>query len=457
MRPPPGPPDSRPVLARLVDLAAPIVGLNVLNVLALAVDTAMCGRLPNAEPALTGLGFAVQIAFLLMVAMMGLTVGTVATVARAHGAGHQDRVQHVLVQASGFTIALSLLVAVGGNAAAPSLLRLLGASGDAYDGALLYLRPILLGTVFSYLNILYAAVLRGVGNTRLPFFVVAVANVINVVLNYGLILGNWGLPALGLQGAALGTIAAQGFAACTLAALLGRGVQPGLCFPLAVRKPDLDLGRTLFRIGAPAAADMVVINAAFLSIIGMLGRLEPTAVAAHGIGLRVQALAFVPGMSIAQATGALVGQALGAGRVEEAKAIARSAVLLSCGVMSTLGAVLLAGAYPIVGLFDIPRDAQLAELSVLWMRMLAYGFPLVGMTIAFGGMLQGAGDTKTPLRINLVATFLLQIPLSWALGFPAGLGPMGVWMAFPLSFLLRSAAMVVVYRRGRWARVGAEA
>ncbi len=106
------------IARRLLALALPIIGLNVLNVLALAVDTAMLGRLPGAEVALTGLGFAAQLIFLLMVAMMGLTVGTVAFVARAHGAGQRDRVVHILHQSSQLTAALGLAVAAAGNLAA---------------------------------------------------------------------------------------------------------------------------------------------------------------------------------------------------------------------------------------------------------------------------------------------------------------------------------------------------
>jgi len=111
-----------------VTLAWPIVGLNVLNVLALAVDTAMCGRLENSENALAALSYSTQVIFLLMVAMLGLTVGTVATVARAHGARHDERVNHVLVQSSQLTVMLAIAIAVIGNILAPQILTLLGAT-----------------------------------------------------------------------------------------------------------------------------------------------------------------------------------------------------------------------------------------------------------------------------------------------------------------------------------------
>ena len=106
----------RSIVARLWSLSLPVIGLNVLNVLALAVDTAMCGRLPEHEAALTGLGFATQIVFLLLVAMLGLVVGAAALVSRAHGAGDVERVEHVLLQSTQLTVLLGLGAGVSGTA-----------------------------------------------------------------------------------------------------------------------------------------------------------------------------------------------------------------------------------------------------------------------------------------------------------------------------------------------------
>ena len=130
------------------------------------------------------------------------------------------------------------------------------------------------------------------------------SNALNVGLNYLFILGGAGFPALGLTGAALGTGLSQLAAVAVLTLLLARGAEPALQVRPRLARIDRALMSDLIRIGAPASADILILNAGFLSIVGMLGRLDPLAVAAHGMGLRVQALAFVPGMSISQAIGA---------------------------------------------------------------------------------------------------------------------------------------------------------
>lgn len=443
----------RTITRQLLDLAAPIIGLNVLNVLALVVDTAMCGRLPNADVALAALSFAIQMLFLLMVAMMGLTVGTVAMVSRAHGAEDDERVEHIISQATVMTLVLGVLAAILGNVFAPTIISALGASDAALAVALEYLRPLLMATALNYLMILYAAILRGVGNTRLPFMIAIGSNILNVGLNYGLILGNYGMPQLGVFGAAIGTMSAQTFGAVGLMWAVHRGA----IREVALRIPDhLDrpLITSLVRIGFPAALDMVILNAAFLSIVGMLGRIDEAAVAAHGVGLRIQALAFVPGMSVSQATGAMVGNALGAGNIAQARAVLRSSVGLCTVIMSLLAVTIILLVEPIVTIFDVEQGGDLWTYSIMWIELLGYVMPVVGVYIAFVGLLQGAGFTNISLRINIIATVFFQIPLSYILGFTFGLGAWGVWVAFPLGFGIKAGLGYLAYRKGEWEHVG---
>ncbi len=442
------------LFSKLVRFAAPIVGLNVLQVLALAVDTAMCGRVENADLALTALGFSTQVVFLLMVAMMGLTIGTVALVARAFGANDHDRVNHILKQSSIFTVILGVVVGGIGILAGPSVLSALGASPPAVELGMGYLTPLLCGATFNYLTVLYGAVLRGVGNTRIPFFVALGANAVNVVVNYALILGNFGMPALGVEGAAIGTLCSQVISVVVLLGLIRRGFVPPLRFSFSLPSIDVGLARTMFRVGTPAALDMVILNAALISIVGMLGRVDEIAVAAHGVGLRVQALAFVPGMSISQATGALVGQALGAGSIDEAKRALRASIVLCTGIMSALAAAIIFAALPIVELFNVQPGTELADYSVMWMELLGYGMPLVGVYISFVGLFQGSGATRLSLGINTVTTLAFQIPSAYVFGFVFDLGAWGVWASFPAGFIIKVLLATVIYKRETWAVVG---
>ena len=146
------PPVSESLGRRLIALALPLIGLRVLQVLTLAVDTAMCGRLPNSDAALTALGYASQVVFVLLVAAIGLVVGTVALVSRAHGAGDADRVRYVSHQAVTLMLGFGVLSATVGVAVAPAILRLLGASEATNALAMEYLEPSLIGASFYYIT-----------------------------------------------------------------------------------------------------------------------------------------------------------------------------------------------------------------------------------------------------------------------------------------------------------------
>ena len=450
----PPPSNSKSIPSQLFSLALPIIGINVLAVLMLAVDSALCGRLPESEQALEALGFAVQVVFLLMTAMLGLMVGTVALVARAYGAKSLDRVNELLVQASQLTVLVGVGVGILGAIFAELILRGLGAKPAVAALGAEYLRPLMLGTPFFYLGLLYAGVLRGVGNTWIPFVCALIANVVNALLNYMLVLGNLGAPSLGVTGSAIGTVVAQFLNVVILVAVLRRGVIAGIKLPLVPRAIDKALARDMFKIGWPAALDMLVLNAGFLTVIGMLGQLDGILVAAHGLGMRVQALAFVPGLGIAQATGAMVGQALGAGDIPRARAVTRSAMVLCSAMMWFLALMIVIAAHSLVTIFDVDEGTQLEIYAVEWMRLLGLAMVPAAINIALVGMLQGAGATRVSLRINIWTTLLVQIPLAALLGFGLGLDEFGVWMSFPLAFVAKASATYLAYRGENWAVTG---
>jgi putative MATE family efflux protein len=311
----------------------------------------------------------------------------------------------------------------------------------------------LLGTPLWYLGSLYAGVLRGVGNTRIAFVCALVANVVNAVLAVVLVLGYFGLPRLGVFGAALATVIAHGTNFALLYRALRR-VLPKVERPAGARLVDKTMIGDLFRIGWPAALDMLIMHAGFMAALAMLGRIDQVTVAAHGLGMRVQAFVFMPGGAIAQATAALVGQALGASDVARAREVARTAMVLCFGMMSALAIALAIGASPLLSVFDVPEDSALADHAVTWLRILCLALVPNAINVALFGVLMGSGSTRTSLRINLVTMVMLQIPLAGILAFALDLGAVGVWASFPIAFLVRVALYSNAYRQGTWAVTG---
>jgi Na+-driven multidrug efflux pump len=245
--------------------------------------------------------------------------------------------------------------------------------------------------------------------------------------------------------------------ACNVVALmvmLRRGAIPDVRFSLRPRRIDRGLAVELYRVGWPAALDMLVLNAGFIAALGMLGRIDEDAVAAHGLGLRIQGLAFVPGLGVSQATAAMIGQALGAGDVERARRIARASMLLCVTIMGLIAFTIMITASPIVTIFNVSPDEPIGFYAIEWLRLLGLAMVPAGVNLALTGAFQGAGATRTSLWINFTTTIGLNIPVGILLGFGFGMGETGVWLSLPLVAVIRVTVFYAVFQRERWAVVG---
>ncbi len=441
----------------LLRLAAPVVGLNLMTVLSLFVDNAMCGRLENNEIVLAALGYATSLVFLALVAMMGLSVGTVAMVARSIGSDNKERASEVLRQSLVLTVGISTLVAVVGIVLGPALLDIMGAEKETSRLAMSYLKPVFACTVFYYLNILFGATLRGTGNTLTPFAIAVVVNLLNMLINYGLIFGAWRLPRLGIAGAGYGTVISYCVGVLIYIGYLRWSPNRPVTIHRLRAKLDKPLLRQILLVGFPAALDMVVFNIGILAIVRMLSFFGDPVVAAHSVGFRVSGVAFVPGLSVSQAAAAIVGTALGAKDTQKAKDTLGAAVSLCLLIMTTLAFFTTFFAPNIVAIFDIDPTSESFTPAVTWIRILGICMPIFGVHIALNGLFQGAGATWITLRINVLVTLLIQVPLSAILGFVFGLGPAGVWAGFPLAFTVKMFVLGWLYKKESWIKLGKDA
>lgn len=446
---------SKGTLREVARLALPVALLNLLGVLTLFVDILFCSRLDESEAALTALSFSAQIIFLIQVPMLGFSVGSAALISRAYGARAKGRVASLTRQSLQGAVVIAAITALSSPITLPAIVGTLGAEGRAYDLALDYLFPLFAGIVFYFIQTLSFSLFRSTGDTRLPLLLGLVVNGLNIPLNFILIYGQFGLPGFGVKGAAYGTVLSQACGVIITLILIRRGALGGIPVSLRPSRFEPDFLRDIFRLGAPAALDLLLVNLSFLTMIFFLGRIGPEAVAAHGIGHRVQSLAFVPGLGIAQAVGALVGNFLGADNKEGALRITRSGIILATLLMGSIGACLTLGRAELAELFSIERGSELFALTTLWIMILGGTLPIIGANVALIGALRGAGATFSSLLINMIGTLIFQIPLLY-IGAQLD-GARGIWLSFPIAYFCRTMVTIWIFRRGNWAKTGIQA
>jgi putative MATE family efflux protein len=446
----PGASRDRPLRAETQEvaaLAAPIVASHLLTWASGFANVYMLSRL-GAE-AVAGLGMANQIAMMVVILVFGITTGTMALVARARGAGDAAAASHVLRQALLLALLQSAVIGVAGAALAPWLLRALGAQGAAAEAGTLYLRILLIGMACTAIDFTLASTLRGVGDSMTPLRINAAVVALNIAGTALLVFGPGPFPALGIAGAAASSIGARAVGAGWAWARL-RGGRSGFQWQPGPWTPDRETIRRILNIGVPSAVEVFVRSGSSVALMGVVARSGPgtAAVAAHTIGLQMEAFSRLPSLGIGTAATALVGQRMGAGDPRAAERAGWLASAIGVALLSALGLAMLLLAGPLSRLFS--DDPATARLTADYLRTLALAQPLYALGMVLANALRGGGDTRYPMWGALVSGWIFLIPAAWLTGVHLGWGPRAVWLAQALSYAVLAVALTWRFRGGRW-------
>ncbi len=431
------------------NLAWPVIVANFLQTLATTVDILLVGHLPNGEVAIGAVGLGAQIFFVAYSAVFAISTGTIALVARFTGAGDRREANHAFKVSLALGLMLSVPVALGGILFARQLVGLFGAGPEVVDSGTTYTSTLFYSIPFLFVNILSTSALRGAGDTRTPLYMGGLVNVANAGINYNLIYGRLGLPALGVQGAAIGTDIAYAVGAGLFLFVFLRGRRFLSLREDTGRGPlDFAMGRRILRIGAPAAAESLLLQVGFTIWIVFVTGFGTTALAAHLVGMRINALAFMPGFGYSVAATALVGQNLGAELPGQAERSARESIKLAVGTMVALAFGFAVFAEPLMSLFT--PDPDVIALGALWIRIYALGMPAFGIFFTVDGALRGAGDILWPVLTSTGGLLLIRLPLAYLLGDLLFHSVLWVWIPMVIEYYIRSSVIYARFASGRW-------
>jgi len=429
---------------RVLTLAGPVIGENLLQTMLGIVDTVLVAALGTV--ALAGVGAALQVIYVLTGALSALSVGASVLVAQAVGAGDLGAAGGRARQALVWSLLISLPIAALGVPLTPALVALFNLPGDVAAVAREYL-GVTMGSVGALtLMLLAGGVLRGAGDSRTPMLVTLAANVVNVALSYGLIFGAFGLPALGAVGSAWGTVVSRLLGAAVLVAVLLRGRAGVRAGGGGSWRPRAGDARAILGVGVPAAMEEVLVIGAFASLTPIVALIGTEALAAHRVVINVLSLSFLPGIGFGLAATALVGQAIGAARPDEARAVAAIALRWAIAWMGGLGLLFLVAAPALVRVFS--ADPALIQAGAEAIRVVAVTQPLWATTFVLAGALRGTGDTRTPLLITGLVNWA-AVGLAFVLVRAFALSLTLVWVAFLVAAPIEAYLFFRAWRRYR--------
>jgi putative MATE family efflux protein len=432
-------------------LAWPAITHMLLVTLVFLVNRVMLGRYSGT--ALASMQISGSLMWTVYQVFTAFSAGTLAVVARSVGAGDRraaaaaSRVSLVLAVALGLLVTVPVLWANG------AFLRLLfPRAGEAVIAdANAYLAIVLPILPLSFAEAIAAASLQGAGDTRTPLYVAAAGNLVNVVLSALLIFGYWGLPEMGVRGAAIGAAAALGLEGVLLiAVLLSRGS------PLPLRQRyrqhlGLEALRRVLRVSGPAFAEKLIYHTGYLGYVAIIGLLGAVAMASNQALISIEAICFLSADGFGIAAAAVVAQKLGAGRPDEASRAGLLAAGMSVALLTACGLVFAAAPRLMMAAFS--SDPEIVQTGARSLYIAAVAQPFMAFATVIGMALRGAGATRTVLAVTFVCSLLVRLGATWFFAVTLGLGLVGVWLGSTADWMVRTGLLGAAYLRGRWRHV----
>ena len=371
----------------------------LLTQLTSMADQMMVGNLPGkvGVQALSAVGITILPKFLMMTMISALNVGSTAVAARFRGMGDRDRVNEVLRQALVLNLLLSVLFMGVGLVLAPTLMRMMGGAGlsdEAFGFAVTYFRIQMYGFVPLCMTFTVTALLRGIGDTKNPFYYNTLANVVNVIFNYLLIFGRFGFPRLEVAGASLATVIGQ-TAAFLVAMRLILDRKRYLHLDNGTRfRFDPVIVKNIVRIGVPSMIEQLIMRLGLIIYNRTVTDLGDVAYATHQICSNIQTMSFMVGQAFANAATTLVGQSLGRRRYDAAMQYARHTEAVGVIVSLFLGFGLIFFGRTVVSLYN--RTPEIVSLGGRLLIMAGVIQPLQALQFILSGALRGRGTPSFP-------------------------------------------------------------
>lgn len=427
-------------------VALPIIISNFLASVLEVVDMYFIGKLGDVP--IAGGAMSISIIMVLTTVIFGTVTATAAFVSRAYGSQRYERIPVILAHSLYLALAFSMILMVIGIFWPQDLLLLLGAESEVAVVGARFLSPMLMG-MFAFVTLMIlTTVFQSTGDSRTPMYVMIAVNIVNIVLNPTLIMGLGGLPALGIAGSAYASLTSR-----TIGVLLLIGV---MYLPSRKDRPvrfpkkwtfEPQLIKDVVKVTIPSAVQSGVRSFAFLGMTAIVALYGTAAVAAYGICQRLDMLGLIFVLGLCTGVAVMVGQNLGAGKVERAEKTVRIAMIVNASFMAMVGILYLLHAKNLLVLFGATGES-LAD-GTLFMQIIPMSYFVIAMAMTMGFAMNGAGMTRPGMYAAIAGQLIVQVGLA-AIFVTMDLPLQFVWFAVVCGTVVVFLCDLFFYRQGAW-------
>ncbi|WP_026898726.1 MATE family efflux transporter [Daejeonella oryzae] len=429
-------------------LAVPMILELVMESTFAVVDIYFVSKLGPSAVATVGL--TETYLFLLYSIGMGLAMAVTAIIARRIGEKNSKDAGVSAIQSIFLAILASLPFAIAGIFFSKELLILMGADTWSIENGYRYTQWMLGGNVVIMLLFVINAIFRGAGDAAIAMRILWIANAINIILDPILIFG-WGpFPALGIEGAAIATTFGRGVGVLTQLWILFKG---GKHIRVKLSQLGWDAKHMIhiLRTSVGGIGQMIVAMTSWIFLMRILAEIGSEAVAGSTIAIRIMMFTMMPAWGLSNAAATLVGQNLGAGNPDRAESAVWKTGTYNMVFLMIVSIIYFFFNDSLMRIFT--DDTKVIAVGAEWLRILSYSYFVYGWWMVSTQAFNGAGDTQTPTKINLVFFWLIQIPLSYFLAITLGWQQSGVFWAVFISETSVGLFTLWLFNRGGWKTV----
>lgn len=435
---------SVPLNRAVLLLAVPMIFEMIMESLFAVANIFWVSRLGSQAVAIVGLTESVML--LISAAAIGLSTAATAIVARRIGEKDPERAAQVAGQIVVLGVAVSAGLGLVLGIFAAEALRFMGADESTIASGMDFARIMFGCNATVVLIFLVNAIFRGAGDAVLAMRTLWLANALNIVLGPCFIFG-WGpFPELGVTGAAVATNIGRGIGVIyQIWHLAGRYSRVRIRFDhLKLIADDV---RIIMTTASNGIAQSLVATASWIGVIKILALYGNAALAGYTIAIRIVVFVLLPALGLSGAGATLVGQNLGAGKPARAEKAIRIAMRFNVIFLGVAGVLFLIMAEKVVSLFT--SDPEVLDYGTRALLIFSVALPIQAAGLCLAAAFNGAGDTRTPTRLSFVC-LVGQLLLAWILAQVFELGPMGIFIAVPISMSVYTFWSAALFKQGRW-------
>ncbi|MDI1256803.1 MAG: MATE family efflux transporter [Flavobacterium sp.] len=432
----------------VVLLAIPMMMEMMMESVFALVDLYFVGHLKESSFAIQTVGLTESVLTIIYSLAIGMSMAATAVVARRIGEKDPVAAAKSGMQAIGIAIVTTLIMSSFGIYFGSNILSLMGASSEAVLHGTPFIQIMMGSSISIMLLFLINGIFRGAGNAAIAMKSLWIANISNIILCPIFINGLGPIPAFGLTGAAIATTIGRSIGVLFQLFHLfnGRNI---LKITLAYLKPDWQQIKSIVNIASPAVLQFVIASCSWIFMAQLVAKTGgDNGSAGYQTAMRLMMFFLLPAWGLSNAAATLVGQNLGAKQVKRAEESVLKTAKYNVIYMGFVMLISLFGAEILVSFFS--NDLKVQQVAVKAVRIISCGYVFYGIGMVMINAFNGAGDTKTPTYVNLFGFWFFQIPLAYVLAKYFELGPLGVFIAIPVSETAITIASYTLFKRGRW-------